>query len=529
MVRDAMGIQNDPGGVPAPLGPALHGHSRPEDRPGRLCYEIVHSPTRADLLYMGSNDVGLPVDGILALCGNDFRRLDDQPGPFGADQRATFGILFHPQGIWPTGTGHDYVMGVANRPGYDDPLWTLVEMDPGDDLCASPIGSLPDRVKRLFIEAPLDNFAFRGRGFFSGALVDQGYDAHVGSSGRLMFGSRFGTPGGIVVLNRNELEPRMSNPAVPNDELLNSGIADYRELITHPEFVNVYVTHPTNNPTPPPRFLSPTTPSHPYGTNLVGRVNTSFPRLLEVPGPGMEPASRWVLAVPACAVQLPPDLPTFTVPSFGQYNPTWAPDPVFETYYDHSMVRVFDVDDPAEVIDGNTELTSYTLLGPRPSTSAIRIEPQAWNGRNYLFVAEYGGSVQVWDVTELLQEPPGRVVTPADADYGDFLRAEWLAPLSISDDLANNVWSIAVDPVHFVDAAGERDELYVYVLVGRYGIEVLRFLPGQPAGQRLQAVRRIEIPYGQGALFIRKGHDPSVRTLLVADSLAGLRAFEYGD
>lgn len=146
-----------------------------------------------------------------------------------------------------------------------------------------------------------------------------------------------------------------------------------------------------------------------------------------------------------------------------------------------------------------------------------------------LFVADFGGSLQAWDVTSLLDEPDRRVLAPGDADRADFLRAEWLPPLSVSDDIGNDVWSTALDPTTFVDAAGERNELYVCVMVGRYGILVLRFLPAQPEGQGLQPVRRIEIPYGQGSLFTRRSSDPSVRTLLVADSLAGPRAFECGD
>lgn len=497
-----------------------------EDRPGRLCYALAPSPTRLELMYAGSNDQNFPVDGILATCSSQFRRLDYQPGPFGTDTRATFGTIFPPQGMWPTGTGNDYVMGVATQSG--TPYWALVEMDPGSDLCAPTPASLPTRVKRLFLEAPLDNFQHEGRGYLSGAVVDAAYDAHVGSQYRLMFGSRVDTPGGIVVLNRAVLEASMASSSIPNDALILSGGTHFRELITHPEFFNVYVTHPTNNPTPPARFLHPS--SHPNTASLLGRVNTYFPRLTRIPAPQASPeALHWALAVPCAAVQLPPDLRTFTDPQFPQYNPTWAPPAVFATYYDRSMVRVFDVHDPDHVTDHDTPLGNYTLIGPRDSTAAIQIEPQDWDGRSYLFVADFGGSLQVWDVTNLLDEPNGRIVVPADTDYAAFLRAEWVAPLSVSDDIGNNVWSIALDPTTFVDAAGERNELYVYVMVGRYGIEVLRFLPTQPAGQRLQSVRRIEIPYGQGSLFIRRTSDPSVRTLLVADSLAGLRSFEYGD
>jgi hypothetical protein len=296
----------------------------------------------------------------------------------------------------------------------------------------------------------------------------------------------------------------------------------HREFLTHPEFANVYIPHPTNNPTPPANFLAPTV------TNLVGRVNTYFPRLITIPAPSASPDERhWVLATPCAAVQLPPDLPTLTDSNHTQYNPTWAPPAVFVTHYEHSMVLVFDVQDHDSITDPTAAIPTYTLVGPRPLGAAFNLDAHDWEGRSYLFTADYGGSVQVWDVTELLEEPQGRVVAPSDGDYYDFLHEDWLAPLSVSDDIENNVWSIAVDPVAFSDALGERNELYVYVLVGRYGIEVLRWLPSEPAGQRLVPVRRIEVPNGQGGMVIRRTSNPLVRTLLVSEGLIGLRSFEY--
>lgn len=90
------------------------------------------------------------------------------------------------------------------------------------------------------------------------------------------------------------------------------------------------------------------------------------------------------------------------------------------------------------------------------------------------------------------------------------------------------MWSIALDPATWTDAGGQHDELYVYVLVGRVGIEVLQFLPEEDPGDRLQLVDHIEVPYGQGGIKIRTSPgDSTVRTLLVADALNGVRMFGY--
>lgn len=65
-------------------------------------------------------------------------------------------------------------------------------------------------------------------------------------------------------------------------------------------------------------------------------------------------------------------------------------------------------------------------------------------------------------------------------------------------------------------------------LVSRVGIEVLRFLPENSAGQRLQWVKRIDVPYGFGSLKVRVD-ELGTRTLLIGENEAGVRILGYNE
>lgn len=94
---------------------------------------------------------------------------------------------------------------------------------------------------------------------------------------------------------------------------------------------------------------------------------------------------------------------------------------------------------------------------------------------------------------------------------------------SVSDDLPNTVWSLAVD---YADTTGnsEPDEVHVYALAGRVGIEVLRFEPsGSPS--YLIPIDPIETPSGSGGLSIRIKPSTGEKHLLLSERDCGLRAF----
>jgi len=70
------------------------------------------------------------------------------------------------------------------------------------------------------------------------------------------------------------------------------------------------------------------------------------------------------------------------------------------------------------------------------------------------------------------------------------------------------------------------DEVYVYTAVNRVGIDVLRFRPDAPAGERLERVDRIQTPGDTYSVSVRPNGDGS-KTLLVSDGIGGYRFYGY--
>ena len=89
-----------------------------------------------------------------------------------------------------------------------------------------------------------------------------------------------------------------------------------------------------------------------------------------------------------------------------------------------------------------------------------------------------------------------------------------------------NVWHIAVAREEWNDGTTLRDEVYVYALVGRYGLAVLRFDPTAAVGQRLTQVGDLRTPSGMGGLWLEKDDGRPVR-LFLNESTAGLRALVH--
>jgi hypothetical protein len=193
------------------------------------------------------------------------------------------------------------------------------------------------------------------------------------------------------------------------------------------------------------------------------------------------------------------------------------------------MVRVFDVQDVDKVADGSA--AAYTLIGPRPLTAASAVIPFEWEGEHYLLAADFGGSVLLWRITDLLDLPPSvpdSVIFPdsATTPYSDWMLEEWRTPPCVTDDLPNNVWDIALD---LVDTDGDqvKDRAQVYVDVGRVGIVILDFDPTLPVGARMpRSDQFIELPHASAGLWVRD--DPVLgHHLLVSDSQSGLRVYGY--
>jgi len=489
-----------------------------KDRPGRNVYSIGYSPTNPEVLFTGANDTGLAIDGILYECDDGIHRLY-QPDSAGNDRRGAFGTIFNPFAIWPKGPS-DYIWGAGKATPADPTTWMLVDFFPGVEVCGGPNHQDPDRNKRVYFVQPPGRYDDELRGHYSAGDMNEEYDAeNVPVPKKMVFGSRAGDPDGVIAYTRQELEEALENPMFPDGSLIDpTGLVPnpfIRKLDTHPEFFHV----PANDPATD-RFL--------FSHGLIGRVNTYMPRLFELfdQDPGVD--EHWMLGVPCASPQL-------SEKDFLPSDPQgWLPDQVFLDYFGHAMVRVFDVHDTDDLKNPNIPVVSYTLLGPSPESAASQLEPLYWDAmtpsdpsddRVFLFMLDFGGSVVVWDLGGLRALPSGTVIDPGDASYPSFMWEEWLTPECVSDDLPNNAWGLAVDRVQWNDGENERDEIYVYVAVGRVGIEVLNFQPNAAAGSRLVQVDHVETPYGHGGLKIRD--DGGVRTLLFGESEAGIRILGY--
>jgi len=169
-------------------------------------------------------------------------------------------------------------------------------------------------------------------------------------------------------------------------------------------------------------------------------------------------------------------------------------------------VRLFDVSDPAH------PKVLRTLLAPRTDSAAYRVESAELAGRRYLFVADFGGGLWVWDLTDLAHGVPGEQVGGAFA--------EWSAPSCLSDDQPNDVYGLALDPV-----APGASSLHVYVGVARVGVCLLRFQPFAPPGARLELVELIQTPGGATGVELVPDHQGDRNRLIVSDDIAGLRVY----
>jgi hypothetical protein len=171
-------------------------------------------------------------------------------------------------------------------------------------------------------------------------------------------------------------------------------------------------------------------------------------------------------------------------------------------------VRVFDVRDPAQVA------LLCTLVAPLERSSAYRIEAAALDGRTYLFVADFGGGLFVYEATDFGALDPGTLVTEPFA--------HWQSPPCVTDALPNNVYGLAVGAA----AEPATGELRVHLGVARVGVCTLRFRPEAAVAERLSGLSILQTPGDTAGLSLRPGATPGDATLLVADGHAGLRICE---
>jgi len=145
------------------------------------------------------------------------------------------------------------------------------------------------------------------------------------------------------------------------------------------------------------------------------------------------------------------------------------------------------------------------LYGADATGNATDVEPWTIGGRTYVFAADFGGRVLVFDVTDVFQAPAASIVMPI---------AAWNAPPNALDGLHENATEIEIDEV----TSGTDTRVLAYVAFYRRGVVVLDVsAPASP-----QLVATLDTPGLAEGVRIRRG---GATDLLVADRMGGVRIY----
>lgn len=475
-------------------------HRSAEGRPGWMIREMVPSLGDHNVLLLGGNDSGLIGMGLVAACNAIVRTF-----PFNQVGGA-HGIIFDHGSQWvpdpQSGLDGNVVIGQGSKPAYRD-IYQAVVMKNGDP-CADPPDA-PSVSKVVFFQPILDRYIGTLRIFLAGAgRINLDYENDIGK--QVLFLTVHKTPEGVVAFPRDVIEARIDSfghEAVVELPEENPPI-EYGKLDTHPEYQNI------------PTYPAPGIPLDFLGNgnnklNVSALLQTYFPQLVKLRGPESMVRDRWVLVVPSGSVQFPWDHPFQDDHELIAQNwPDWLPPSEFLAHNDRLMVRLFDVTNPEHIAGPGASFKEYTLLGPNQRSHAARVEVVDFEDRTWCFVADFGGSVVVYDLTDILQSPSGAIFQ-AGSEH-----AIWHSPEGISDNLPRNIPTVLPE---IVDG-----RLIVYASVWRHGLAVLEFHPDEidPA-DRLQHLKTIQTPGTASGLAFREVG--SEKQLIVTDEAAGFRIY----
>ena len=550
-----------------------------EYRAGRWVYRAALNAANPQVLTTTNNEGGLIPTAPLVLdltqpggakiVANFDPGPDDDPPPrkpYRID--GTNGIVFEPDAAHakdnPSGPGKlEYRFGMRRWNPGTPPMemrWRLARMLGGTNVTDPPNATAPYEQKEIFFTAPPDQFLSTGYYQYAGAGYSPDYYADTGKN--YLFASVFQSPQGIRVLDFDQLIAKMDDDDDTSDGE-NNDLADQDwnaamvgEFTTHPEYWNVEECR--RNLTPDPDALDFVG----RGTAFDGKVRTMPPQFIELPKDGHgHPADTWVLAVPCCYAGCDETADPFP------NHPGWIPELDFQTGHGYSrlMVRFFDISDHTLINDdatqtqvGSYKMPTYTLLGPDECSSAmflrtLHLDLEGNNDRYFCFVADLGGHMYVYEITDLLTLPPdfspggikshihyGATIGP-DATYPNTLLpfATYDPPDCLADDQISNIWDLEVDTAHWVDGELiEHDEVYVYVSVQREGVQVLRFdVSGTSDETRLVPLQLIQTPGETAFLYLCNvpqalentdvGDYVTDKLLFVGDAIAGFRIYTY--
>jgi len=445
--------------------------------------------------------------------------------------------------------------------------YRLAKLFSGTDVTDPNTAYPPRELKEIFFTATEDQFLSRGYYQYLGAGYCPEYNEDRDVD--YLFASLLDTPQGIRVLDFQLLIDAIDDDGETSDGtnyLLSDeddwGDATVGELTTHPEFWTVDDCREDGYDSDALDLLGRL-------GEFGGRVRTLPPQFIELPrrGEGF-PADTWVLVVPCGYAAAHEEAEVF------DNHSGWMPQPQFLAGYSHLMVRFFDIQDPSKISEhnplnpgqfGSPELPAYTLLGPDEGSAAMFLRTLHLDldglddDRYFCFVADLGGHLYVYDITNLLTIPPdfsqdgippngikshihyGAVVEPHEVP----LFATYVPPDCPADDVTSNIWDVEVDQTSWTDDQSEvHHEVYVYVSVQREGVQVLRLdVDGNSDETRLVPVKMISTPGETSFLYLcdvptaleaADYHGTTAssyvtdRLLFVGDAIAGFRIYTYG-
>jgi len=525
------------------------------NRPGRWTYRASLNKDNPQVLVTGSNDAGLPADGPLVLDLDDaagariVTNFDFGPGdpPLGFPGRrdGTHGACYEPLAAVAK-NGFEYRFAIRFCPQVGT-RWRLCRFEGGDDVTNPSTTDPPLEEKAIFFTMPEDQFKSVGYHYYGGAGYSEDYAAET--PGNYIFATGRATPQGVRVLDLDQLitliDDDLATTHLQNYDLedpLWNGVVK-GEFTTHPEFWNIPECRLGSGGADAENFL--------YDEGIDDAVVTFPPQFIKLPSqPVGGDADTWVLAVPSGHAACDDTL------TFFNSHTTWRPEDPFRkgNGYRKLMVRFFNINTPS-LIDKDYEddetasrnLPAYTLLGPDLESATyflrtLHLEIEEADDRYFCFVADLGGHMYVFEITDLLTWTPDH--GPGFKSYVHYGATRSPTPFETYDSLGSlstnepcNVMDIEIDKVHWVDDLhAEHNEIYVYVSLLRAGIQVLRFEPDAAAGQRLVPVALIQTPGEAGFLHLCNSPYDQVmdphglvgdRLLFIGDVIAGIGVYTY--
>lgn len=542
------------------------------DARGRYNNGIGYCISDTRILTSSHND-GLPLmDGILwsRPSGNSvvIGPTDTTPIP-GNDVRMETGLTCPQNNQWETPDDvpanndyvHHYMVGQGKAP---DPLvppplnifagWSIARSTV--DIVTTTVGVTHD-WRRVF-KLPRDRwFRFPRGGYVNSATTDTVFTdwaiprATGGEPIDYFFLATGGTSEGMIVVDRSRFLASRLDIGVPGGSPPVAGSAnfaiDWPDVPTFGRQIRLN-THPEWDPIP--SASSESEASCQWWLTGIEQQGTSLtwtPLLLNYPqalSQQSTPTEEWILAVPCFTLSNPHteapmqglagtvDIGGSPVSLDDTFANTWfAPTNIdAETNellqnYSHGFVQFWRLTDLPSIQshlddEGDSDLPFIVL--PHANTSAWRLDSvvagEGASAQVLLFIADFGGHLYVYDVTDVPDLPRLSTGLP----NAIHLIETWNAPTGPLDDLPSNVRSLAIDKV-------DDNHVRAYVGVPCIGIEILELTrtTSSSAWSFAATSERIETPGDPYGLTIRPA-DPvrgTPKSLLVSDAFGGLRIY----